>query len=205
MIRTFIHGLTNQTDALAAARLGVDGIGFILDDRNERYIEYTLSRQIIQHFPPMTHVFLQPTDYTPAVLEDLVQKLRVSNLLVPVQEYSRDLEGLSARITLTGTADRLLDFVDTVSGRFNLLPKDLLLSMLLEMGKVDLQEWRDINQYHYLYIPCDVLPEYIPLAVNYFKPAVLCFEGTTESHTGLQDYPLIQEYVQAVHSVVERV
>jgi hypothetical protein len=73
------------------------------------------------------------------------------------------------------------------------------------MDREERAYWKEINQDHNLFIPCEVLPEQLPDAVEVFKPAVFYFEGATESNPGLQDYPLIQEYVQAVQTIVERV
>lgn len=205
MLRILIHGITNQADAAVVAKLGADGIGFILDSEHDRYIEYTLSRSIVKTLPPMTSVYLQPEDISLPVLKDLIRKLRIHSLMLPVARYEPSLEELGCRIVYVGTAARILDFVEGKNRKYDLLPVDLLLSILLNMDSDEREYWREINQDHNLYIPCEVLPEQLPVALEVFKPAVLCFEGTTESHTGLQDYPLIQEYVQAVHSIVERV
>jgi len=205
MIRIFIHGLTNQTDSLVAAKLGVDGIGFILDETDERYIEYTLAMNIIEQLPPMTTIFLQPDRLELPWLREMVTKLKIHNLIVPVSQYSNEIQTLGARIILTGIADRLLEFASLTSRRHSMIPIDMLFSMFRDMDKSSKQAWQKVNQEHHLLIPCDVAPDELPEVLSNFKPGGLYFEGGTESHTGLQDFPLIQAYIQTVHSVVERV
>ncbi|MCF7803883.1 MAG: hypothetical protein K9N46_01100 [Candidatus Marinimicrobia bacterium] len=205
MIRILIHGITTKTDALAAAKLGANGLGFILDKSDERYIEFTLARDILHDLPPVMCNFLQVDDYDTELLRNMVQKLRIGALIIPIEAYKTEFESLGCRLTLTGTAEEILDHASTTAAKRQYLPRDVELGQLHDKSAQALQIWRDVNEAHHLLIPCKAEPATLPTLLDRFKPAGLFFQGGTESHTGLQDYPRIQAYIQAIHSIVERV
>jgi len=205
MIRILVNGLTNKTDALVAAKLGANGLGFILDENDDRYIEFTLAQNIIRLLPPLMSTFVQPDNYTRDYLENLVTKLRVSSLVVPAEDYTKSMESLGCRITITGTRDAVTKFADSAETLVQIAPADTSLDALQDLSEEDLRPWRDLNQEHHLLLPCSVPPEKLPSVLDHFKPGALLFQGGTESRTGLQDFPLLQAYIQAVHSIVERV
>ncbi len=51
MTRIKICGITNMIDALAAAELGVDMLGFIFYDKSKRYVELKAVRSIVNELP----------------------------------------------------------------------------------------------------------------------------------------------------------
>lgn len=52
MTRIKICGITNKTDAVAAAGLGVDMLGFVFYKKSKRYVEPEAAEDIINELPP---------------------------------------------------------------------------------------------------------------------------------------------------------
>jgi phosphoribosylanthranilate isomerase len=52
MTRIKICGITNKIDALAAAQLGVDMLGFVFYAKSKRYVEPSVAGDIINELPP---------------------------------------------------------------------------------------------------------------------------------------------------------
>lgn len=205
MIRLIIHGITNKTDALAAARLGIDGLGFILDESSDRYIEYTLAQNIIHELPPGVAVFLQPDRLDTDYLGELVRKLRVSSLILPVDEVAPVHESLGCRLTLRGDGQSILRHANASGQSRQYLPEDLSLAQIRELSPENRHSWLDVVNAHHLLVSCGLPPEELTSALDKFTPAALFFRGETEDHSGLQDFPTIQAYIRAKAARIERV
>lgn len=64
-MRVKFCGITNQEDALRAADLGVDALGFIFSQRSPRQIRPELAARVIEHLPPFivpVGVFIDPDE-----------------------------------------------------------------------------------------------------------------------------------------------
>lgn len=205
MLRILINGLTTQTDALVAAKLGANGLGFILDPEDERYIEFTLANQIISQLPPMVVPYVTPDSWNLEYLQTLAAKLTAGSLIIPVTEYSNDFHTLPCSPTLTGSSEQIRDFLQQTGRRYNCLITDLGLSKLPELEQHDLHLWKQLNQEHSLLLPCDVEPDVLLHHLDIMQPSALYFQGASESHTGLQNFPKLQRYVQTIQEIVERV
>ncbi len=205
MLKILINGLTTQTDALVAAKLGANGLGFVLDQHDKRYIEFTLARQIIQQLSPMVVPYITPHNFEPDILKELAVKLTAGAIILPVEYYTKDFHALSCSIVIRGNRDTLSPVLAQSSRKLHAIVDDLPVSALPELSQGDQHLWKKFNQEHHLFLPCDVDPEDVLDAIEPLQPAALYFEGASESHTGLQDWPKIQRYVQAIQQIVERV
>jgi phosphoribosylanthranilate isomerase len=64
-MRVKFCGITNQEDALRAADLGVDALGFIFTERSPRHVRPELAARIIERLPPFVvpvGVFVDPDE-----------------------------------------------------------------------------------------------------------------------------------------------
>lgn len=52
MVKIKICGITNKIDAINAAALGVDMLGFVFYDKSKRYVKQAVVRDIINELPP---------------------------------------------------------------------------------------------------------------------------------------------------------
>ncbi len=204
MIPVLIHGITNKTDALAAARLGVNELGFQILPDSPRYIELTLAKSIIDQLPNTVQIFLEADEYQFPYLQEITRKLHISSLLVPVQLYSKEFESLGCSLTLKGWADDILPRDSEFTGSTIVLD-DMPLSQFLQPEGDMVQQWKALNQQHFLILPCDVVPEALSDALSTIQPAGLLLEGATESQPGLQEYPLIQRYLATLSRIITRV
>jgi len=201
MIPVIVHGITNPTDAMAIVRLGVSGLGFHLDESDPRYVEYSLVKSLVRKLPNTVQIYIEPEQYDLNYLQEISAKLKANSVVLPASEYLPEHESLGCTVTLKDSADTLLNF-DYPHPGFTVIPNDMSYTGLLEKVGSDLENWRELNQQHYLLLTSDIRPEELPEALDFFRPAGLFLEGITESHTGLQDYSLVQKYVATLGKFV---
>jgi phosphoribosylanthranilate isomerase len=72
-----ICGITNMDDALLAADLGSDALGFIFVKTSPRYIRPTLARKIIQELPPFIVPVGVVADAAREDVLDLIEETRI--------------------------------------------------------------------------------------------------------------------------------
>ena len=71
MVRIKICGITNLEDALLAASLGADALGFIFYPKSPRYVTPEAARQIIAQLPPFVAAVGVVVDEAAATVQDL--------------------------------------------------------------------------------------------------------------------------------------
>jgi phosphoribosylanthranilate isomerase len=94
MVRIKICGITNLEDALLAAELGADALGFIFYAKSPRHVDPEAARAIIAQLPPFVAAVGVFVDEASAVVEDLAAKVRLDWVQLHGQEspdYCRTL------------------------------------------------------------------------------------------------------------------
>jgi phosphoribosylanthranilate isomerase len=94
MVRIKICGITNLEDALLAAALGADALGFIFYSKSPRKVEPEVARAIIAQLPPFVSAVGVFVDEEAAMVRDLAAKVRLDLVQLHGQEppeYCRSL------------------------------------------------------------------------------------------------------------------
>jgi phosphoribosylanthranilate isomerase len=94
MVRIKICGITNLEDALLAAELGVDALGFIFYPKSPRNLAPEAAREIIAQLPPFVAAVGVFVDEAAAVVQELAARLRLDWVQLHGQEspeYCRNL------------------------------------------------------------------------------------------------------------------
>lgn len=86
-----ICGITNMDDALLAAELGADALGFIFVKTSPRYIRPSAARKIIQELPPFVVPVGVVADLTHEDILDLIEETRIGCVQLHGNESPKEL------------------------------------------------------------------------------------------------------------------
>ena len=98
MIRIKICGITNLEDALLAAELGADALGFIFYSKSPRKVEPETAREIIAHLPPFVTAVGVFVDEDAGVVQDLAAKVGLDWVQLHGQESPDYCRSLGRRV-----------------------------------------------------------------------------------------------------------
>ena len=98
MIRIKICGITNLEDALLAAELGADALGFIFYPKSPRYVAPEAAREIIAQLPPFVVSVGVFVDEEAAVVRDLAAQVGLDWIQVHGQESPEYCRSLGRRV-----------------------------------------------------------------------------------------------------------
>ena len=98
MVRIKICGITNLEDALLAAALGADALGFIFHPKSPRYVGPDAARQIIAQLPPFILTVGVFVDEEAAVVRDLAIRVGLDWLQLHGAEPPDYCRGLGRRV-----------------------------------------------------------------------------------------------------------
>jgi phosphoribosylanthranilate isomerase len=98
MVRVKICGITNLDDALLAAALGADALGFIFYPKSPRYVAPETARQIIAQLPPLVTSVGVFVNEEAAVVQNLAAQVGLDWIQVHGQESPEYCRSLGRRV-----------------------------------------------------------------------------------------------------------
>ena len=98
MVRIKICGITNLEDALLAAELGADALGFIFYPKSPRKVEPEAARAIIAQLPPFVAAVGVFVDEAAAMVRDLAARVGLDWVQLHGQESPEYCRGLGRKV-----------------------------------------------------------------------------------------------------------
>ncbi len=202
MIRIKICGITNLDDALLAADLGADALGFIFYPQSPRHVAPEAARRIIAHLPPFVAAVGVFVDEDAALVRDLAARVRLDWVQLHGQEspnYCRDL-GLKVikgfRIQDESSLQGLAPFQGAAQA---------LLLDTYKKGQVggtgESFDWhlaREAKKYGRIILAGGLTPENVARALEVARPDAVDAASGTEAAPGRKDPAKLRAFFKAV-------
>ena len=201
MVRIKICGITNLDDALLAAELGADALGFIFYPKSPRQVDAETARAIIAQLPPFVAAVGVFVDEAAAVVRDLAVQAGLDWVQLHGQEspeYCRSLERKvikAFRIQDESSLIRLADYQGAVQ------------AMLLDTykkgqagGTGEIFDWhlaRKAKQYGPIILAGGLTWENVAQAIATVGPAAVDAASGTEAALGKKDPKKLRAFFKA--------
>jgi phosphoribosylanthranilate isomerase len=204
MVRVKICGMTNLEDALLAAELGADALGFIFYAKSPRYVAPETARAIIAQLPPFVAAVGVFVDEAATVVQELAARAGLDWVQLHGQEspdYCRSLgrKVIKAfRIQDEGSLSRLADYRGAAQA---------LLLDTYKKGQVggtgETFDWhlaRQAKQYGPIILAGGLTSENVAQAIATAQPAAVDAASGTEAAPGKKDPAKLRAFFEAAVS-----
>ena len=204
MVRVKICGITNLEDALLAAELGADALGFIFYAKSPRHVAPETARAIIAQLPPFVAAVGVFVDEAAAVVQELAGRVGLDWVQLHGQEspeYCRNLgrkviKGF--RIQDEDSLRRLADYQGAAQA---------LLLDTYKKGQVggtgEIFDWhlaRKAKKYGRIILAGGLTPENVAQAIATAGPAAVDAASGTEAAPGKKDPAKLRAFFKAAVS-----
>jgi phosphoribosylanthranilate isomerase len=204
MVKIKICGITNLEDALLAAELGADALGFIFYAKSPRHVAPETAREIIAQLPPFVTAVGVFVDEAAAVVQELAARVRLDWVQLHGQEspdYCRHLgrkviKGF--RIQDAGSLRRLADYQAAAQA---------LLLDTYKKGQVggtgEIFDWhlaRQAKKYGHIILAGGLTAENVAMAIATAGPAAVDAASGTEAAPGKKDPAKLRAFFEAAVS-----
>ncbi|MFA5111506.1 MAG: phosphoribosylanthranilate isomerase [Desulfobaccales bacterium] len=202
MVRIKICGITNLDDALLAAELGADALGFIFYPKSPRHVAPEAARRIIAHLPPFVAAVGVFVNEEAAFVQDLAAKVRLDWVQLHGREspdYCRllNLKVIKGfRIQDENSLQELEPFQGAVQA---------LLLDTYKKGQVggtgesfDWQLAREAKKYGRIILAGGLSPENVARAIEVAEPDAVDTASGTEAAPGRKDPAKLSAFFQAI-------
>jgi phosphoribosylanthranilate isomerase len=204
LIRIKICGITNIEDALLAAELGADALGFIFYAKSPRHVAPEAARQIIAQLPPFVAAVGVFVDEAAAVVQELAAQAGLDWVQLHGQEspeYCRNLgrkviKGF--RIKDEGSLRLLADYQGVVQA---LLLDTYKKGQVGGTGEIFDWHWaRKAKKYGHIILAGGLNPENVAQAIATALPAAVDAASGTEAAPGKKDPAKLRAFFEAAVS-----
>jgi phosphoribosylanthranilate isomerase len=207
MLRIKICGITNLEDALLAAELGADALGFVFYPQSPRRVAPEAARQIIAQLPPLVTSVGVFVDEEAAVVQELAARAGLDWLQLHGQESPEYCRSLGRRVIKgfrikdAGTLAELEPFRGAVQA---------FLLDTYKRGQVggtgEIFDWglaREAKKYGQIILAGGLTPENVAQAIAAAQPQAVDTASGTESAPGQKDPAKLKAFFRAVRGTDE--
>jgi phosphoribosylanthranilate isomerase len=205
MVKIKICGITNLEDALLAAALGADALGFIFYPRSPRYVTPETAREIIFQLPPFVAAVGVFVDEETAVIKDLAARLGLDWVQLHGQESPDYCRSLGRRVI---KGFRIKDDNSLAA----LAPyRDAVQALLLDTykpgqvgGTGESFDWhlaRVAKKYGQIILAGGLTADNVAQAIKVGLPAAVDTASGTEAAPGRKDPAKLRAFFKAVRGV----
>ena len=204
MVKIKICGITNLEDALLAAELGADALGFIFYPKSPRKVAPETAREIIAQLPPFVASVGVFVDEAATVVQELVARVGLDWVQLHGQESPEYCRNLGRRVI---KGFRIKD----ENSLMELEPyRDAVQAFLLDTykkgqvgGTGTTFDWRlalEAKQYGQIILAGGLTPENVAQAIAAARPQAVDAASGTEAAPGRKDPAKLRAFFRAVSS-----
>jgi phosphoribosylanthranilate isomerase len=205
MVRIKICGITNLEDALLAAELGADALGFIFYAKSPRSAAPEAVREIIAQLPPFVTSVGVFVDEDAASVQELAARLGLDWVQLHGQESSDYCRNLGRRVI---KGFRIKD----EKSLMELEPyRDVVQAFLLDTyrkgqvgGTGEIFDWRlarEAKKYGPIILAGGLTPENVAQAIKIVQPWAVDAASGTEASPGKKDPAKLKAFFQAIKAI----
>jgi phosphoribosylanthranilate isomerase len=202
MLRVKICGITNLEDALLAAELGADALGFIFYARSPRAVAPDAARAIIAQLPPFVTTVGVFVDEDAALVRDLAARVGLDWLQLHGQESPDYCRSLGRRVV---KGFRIKDETSLAElAAYREAAQALLLDTYKQGqpgGTGETFDWRlarEAGQYGPIILAGGLNPDNVAQAVQIAQPQAVDVASGVEAAPGKKDPEKLQKFFTAL-------
>jgi len=202
MVRIKICGITNLEDALLAAELGADALGFIFYPKSPRKVAPETAREIIAQLPPFVASVGVFVDEAAAVVQELAARVGLDWVQLHGQESPEYCRNLGRKV-IKGFRIQDEDSLRLLAG-YQGAAQALLLDTY-KKGQVggtgEVFDWhlaRKAKPYGRIILAGGLTPENVAQAIEAAQPAAVDAASGTEAAPGRKDPAKLRAFFAAI-------
>jgi len=204
MVKVKICGITNLEDALLAAELGADALGFIFYSKSPRKVAPEAAREIIAQLPPFVASVGVFVDEAAAVVQELAARVGLDWIQLHGQESPEYCRNLGRRV-IKGfriqDAESLRPLADYREAAQALLLDTYKQGQVGGTGTAfDWRLAREAKPYGRIILAGGLTPENVAQAIAIAQPQAVDTASGTEAAPGRKDPAKLRAFFKAVSS-----
>jgi len=202
MVRIKICGITNLEDALLAAELGADALGFIFYPKSPRHVAPETAREIIAQLPPFVAAVGVFVDEATDVVQELAAQVGLDWVQLHGQESPDYCRNLGRRVI------KAFRIKDENSLRLLADYQGAAQALLLDTykkgqvgGTGEVFDWhlaREAKKFGPIILAGGLNPENVAMAIAIALPAAVDAASGTEAAPGKKDPAKVRAFFEAV-------